>query len=53
MEQIKQLIKDKFNQCSDKELLLNELKEFLHREISEIKQPISDFFWMKYFNKAV
>jgi ParB-like chromosome segregation protein Spo0J len=46
MEQIKQLIKDKFNQCSDKELLLNELKEFLHREISEIKQPIDFVRWI-------
>jgi ParB-like chromosome segregation protein Spo0J len=46
MEQIKQLIKDKFNQCSDKELLLNELKEFLYREISEIKQPIDFVRWI-------
>jgi len=46
MEQIKQLIKDKFNQCSDKELLLNVLKEFLHREISEIKQPIDFVRWI-------
>lgn len=46
MEQIKQLIKDKFNQCSDKELLLNELKEFLHREISEIKQPVDFVRWI-------
>lgn len=46
MEQIKKVIKDKFNQCSDKELLLNELKEFLHREISEIKQPVDFVRWI-------
>jgi len=46
MEQIKALIKDKFEQCTNKELLLNELKEFLHREISEIKQPIDFVRWI-------
>ena len=46
MEQIKQLIKDEFSRCADKELFLNELKEFLHRELSEIKQPIDFVRWI-------
>lgn len=46
MEQIKKLIKELFEKSENKVILLNELNEFIHREISEIKQPIDFVRWV-------
>jgi ParB-like chromosome segregation protein Spo0J len=46
MQEIKKQILDSYNNSKDKINFLNELKEFLHREISEIKQPIDFVRWI-------
>ena len=46
MQEIKKQILDSFNSSTDKISFLNELKEFLHKEISEIKQPIDLVRWI-------
>lgn len=46
MEQIKKLIKELFQNTENKIELLNMLNEFIHNEISEIKQPIDFVRWI-------
>lgn len=46
MQELKKQILDNYNNSTDKINFLNELKEFLHKEISEIKQPIDLVRWI-------
>jgi hypothetical protein len=46
MNNIKKLIKEEYEKSTEKFKFLNDLKEFLHREISEIKQPIDFVRWI-------
>ena len=46
MENYKQEIKQTFDKAENKIAFINELKEFIHREISEIKQPIDFVRWI-------
>lgn len=47
METIKKAIIELFGKADDKIGILNELREFLHNEISEIDQPIDYVKWVK------
>lgn len=46
MDQFKIEIQNSFNKAKDKIEFLNKLKEFIHKEISEIKQPIDFVRWV-------
>jgi len=46
MNKIKEEIKKAFESASDKMAFLNELNEYIHREISEVKQPINFVRWI-------
>lgn len=46
MEKIKETILSEYNNSTNKIKFLNDLKEFIHREISEIKQPIDFVRWI-------
>lgn len=46
MKEIKKQILDLYNSSTDKISFLNELKEFLHNELSPIKQPIDIVRWI-------
>jgi hypothetical protein len=46
MKDIFELIQKESKKYSDKELFLNQLREFLHKEISEVNQPIDFVRWV-------
>jgi hypothetical protein len=46
MEEIKIEIREAFYEAEDKIKFVNELNEFIHKEISEIKQPIDFVRWI-------
>jgi hypothetical protein len=46
MDKFKIEIKNAFESASDKMAFLNDLNEFIHREISEVKQPINFVRWI-------
>jgi len=46
MENLKIEIRKEYNKATDKILFLNSLNEFIHREISEIQQPIDFVRWI-------
>ena len=46
MDKAKEEIKNAFESSSDKMAFLNDLNEFIHREISEVKQPINFVRWI-------
>jgi hypothetical protein len=46
MQKIKDIIKIEYEKSNDKINFLNELKDFLHRDLSEIKQPIDYVRWI-------
>jgi hypothetical protein len=46
MDKAKEEIKKAFESASDKMAFLNELNEYIHREISEVKQPINFVRWI-------
>lgn len=46
MDQLKKLIRDYANDSENKTEFINQLKEFLHNEISDIKQPIDLVRWI-------
>ena len=46
MNKAKEEIKKAFESASDKMAFLNELNEYIHREISEVKQPINFVRWI-------
>ena len=46
MENIKKAIKEAIKNCKDRSKLLNEIREYLHKEISEVNQPIDLVKWV-------
>ena len=46
MKTIKSKIKEQFDKAKDKTLFINELREFLHRELSPVSQPIDFVRWV-------
>lgn len=46
MQQLKQQIKAAFDSAPDKITFMNEIREFLHREISPVAQPIDFVRWI-------
>jgi hypothetical protein len=46
MDNLKIEIREEYYKATDKIAFLNELNEFIHREISEIKQPINFVRWI-------
>lgn len=46
MEQFKIEIQNALNKATDKIKFLNELNEFIHKEISEVKQPVDFVRWI-------
>jgi len=46
MKKIKEIILNEFKDSKDKSKFVNELREFIHRELSEVKQPIDLVRWI-------
>jgi hypothetical protein len=46
MKDLKEIIKNEYNNSDNKIVFLNEIKQFLHDELSEIKQPIDYVKWI-------
>ena len=46
MENIKQIIKEEYNKTNNKIKFVEDLRQFLHKEISEINQPIDYVRWV-------
>lgn len=46
MDTIKKVIKEEYEKATDKEAFLNELRTWIHKELSEIKQPIDLVRWI-------
>ena len=46
MDKIKKVIKEEHEKATDKEAFLNELRTWIHKELSEIKQPIDLVRWI-------
>jgi len=46
MENLKKIIKDAFDDAADKVEFLNNIKEYIHKELSVIKQPIDFVKWI-------
>ena len=46
MKAIKKIIKEQFDKAKDKSLFINELREYLHRELSIVAQPIDFVRWV-------
>lgn len=46
MKAIKKIIKEQFDKAKDKSLFINEIREYLHRELSIVAQPIDFVRWV-------
>ncbi len=46
MENIKKAIKEAIKDCKNRSKLLNDIREYLHKEISEVNQPIDLVKWV-------
>ena len=46
MKELKKQIKAKFDKANDKALFMNNLREFLHKELSIVQQPIDFVRWV-------
>jgi len=47
MRELKRIIKEYYKSSKNKDLFVNELREYIHRDLSSVKQPIDFVRWAK------